>query len=146
MANFGTTGLSADLHRQFRRLGVPYREPTYNPQKTLYAMRLLAAVQDSRIRVMLTHDLYQVIYQNVGESIWLITFFLQAYWCHDRDVSDETVLASVSAPLGICAKQLMNSDEGSRVLRANTREAAERGAFGVPGWVRHWCKPRARWA
>ena len=57
---------------------------------------------------------------------------MQAYWCEDRDVADLSVLEEVAAPHGVNASQLVNSERASQVLRANTAEAAGRGAFGVP--------------
>lgn len=62
-----------------------------------------------------------------------VNSLLQAYWCQDKDVSDEAVLSGLAAPLGVDAVQLIHSDEASQTLRAYTKEAAERGAFGVPG-------------
>ena len=43
-----------------------------------------------------------------------------------------SVLQELASPHGVDASQLVNSDEASQLLRANTAEAAERGAFGVP--------------
>ena len=51
---------TADLRRQLVRHGAPYRDPTYFPQKTVYAMRMLAGVKDHRTRISLSHDLYKV--------------------------------------------------------------------------------------
>lgn len=56
----------------------------------------------------------------------------QAYWCDSKDVSDLEVLKEIAAPHGISATELVNSEEASQRLRANTKEAFERGAFGVP--------------
>ena len=49
-----------DLRRQLTRRGVPYRDPTIFPQKTVYAMRMLAGIEDQETRISLTHDLYRV--------------------------------------------------------------------------------------
>ena len=43
-----------------RRLKVPYREPSNHPQKTVYAMRMLAGIADNQLRASLSHDLYRV--------------------------------------------------------------------------------------
>ena len=52
--------LFSDLRRQLARRGVPYRDPTHFPQRTVYAMRILAGVKDHSTRVSLSHDLYRV--------------------------------------------------------------------------------------
>ena len=51
---------SPDLHRQMHRLAVPYNEPVNHPQKTVNAMRLLAAIPDNSLRVSVSHALYKV--------------------------------------------------------------------------------------
>ena len=51
---------TADLRRQLIRHEAPYRDPTYFLQKTVYAMRMLAGVEDQRTRISLSHDLYRV--------------------------------------------------------------------------------------
>ena len=47
-------------------------------------------------------------------------------------MADLSVLQELATPHGVDASRLVNSDEASQMLRANTAEAAERGAFGVP--------------
>lgn len=61
--------------------------------------------------------------------------WLQAYWCEARDVADLSVLQEVASSHGVDASQLVHSDEASQLLRANTAEAAKRGAFGVPRYI-----------
>ena len=51
---------SSDLHRQMSRHSVPYRDPALNPQRTVYAMRMLAGIHDDRTRISLSHALYRV--------------------------------------------------------------------------------------
>ena len=52
--------LSIDMHRQMHRLGVPHNEPVNHPQKTVNAMRLLAAITDNSLRASVSHALYKV--------------------------------------------------------------------------------------
>ena len=52
--------LSLDMHRQMHRLGVPHNEPVNHPQKTVNAMRLLAAITDNSLRASVSHALYKV--------------------------------------------------------------------------------------
>ena len=49
-----------DLERLAQRHAVPPLVPSSHPQKTLYAMRLLAACPNMSIRSQLTHSLYKV--------------------------------------------------------------------------------------
>ena len=49
-----------DLQRQMIRRGTPYKEPFYNPQKTVTAMRLLSAIPDNKTRALVSHSLYKV--------------------------------------------------------------------------------------
>ena len=56
----------------------------------------------------------------------------QAYWYEGCDVSDHEVLERVARRFGLSSLTLLSSELASRNLRANTAEAAERGAFGVP--------------
>lgn len=50
-------------------------------------------------------------------------------------MADLSVLQEVASSHGVDASQLVHSDEASQLLRANTAEAAERGAFGVPRYI-----------
>lgn len=52
--------VSLDLERLAQRHDVPPLMPSSHPQKTLYAMRLLAACPNMSIRSQLTHSLYKV--------------------------------------------------------------------------------------
>lgn len=59
---------------------------------------------------------------------------LQAYWQEGRNVEEVSELQSVAdrcAP-GLDLPAMAKSAIGSSKLRANTQEAADRGAFGVP--------------
>ena len=50
----------SDLHRQLQRLSVPYSEPVNHPQKTVNAMRMLAAISNDSTRELVSHALYKV--------------------------------------------------------------------------------------
>lgn len=45
------------------------------------------------------------------------------------------MLQEVVGPFGVDASELVHCKTASEQLRANTLEASERGAFGVPGQV-----------
>ena len=55
-----TFNVCVDLERLAQRHSVPPLVPSSHPQKTLYAMRLLAACPNMYIRSQLTHSLYKV--------------------------------------------------------------------------------------
>ena len=101
------------MRRQILRRNVPYRDPVSHPQKTVTAMRLLAAISDHAVRVGVTHSLYK------------------AYWYEQKDVTDLHTLQEAVEPFGLIASDLLNSPE-TALLRSNTLEATEKGAFGVP--------------
>ncbi|CAI8052783.1 2-hydroxychromene-2-carboxylate isomerase [Geodia barretti] len=105
-----------DLRRQLARRGVPYRDPTHFPQKTVYAMRILAGVKDQRTRIALSHDLYR------------------AHFCEDRNLGDPSCLREIASGHGVDVEALVQSTAASQQLRHNTTEVVERGGFGVPSF------------
>lgn len=105
-----------DLVRQLRRRRVPYRTLDVPVQKTVTAMRLLAAISDNDLRAGLSRALYQ------------------AHWCDQRDLTDPSVLEDIASSFGVSSREVLKSEDASRNLRANTSEAASRGAFGVPSF------------
>ena len=48
-------------------------------------------------------------------------------------MTDISVLQAAVEPFGLRAADLLAMSSASAVLRANTAEAAQHGAFGVPG-------------
>ena len=76
-------------------------------------MRLLAAISDHAVRVGVTHSLYK------------------AYWYEQKDVTDLHTLQEAVEPFGLIVSDLLNAPE-TALLRSNTLEATEKGAFGVP--------------
>lgn len=73
-------------------------------------------------------------------SFWIATIvFVQAYWSQQQDVTDPKVLQDAVIPFGLDASELLSSSTASQILRDNTTEASERGAFGVPRCVYKMC-------
>jgi 2-hydroxychromene-2-carboxylate isomerase len=105
-----------DLRRQLARRGVPYRDPTHFPQKTVYAMRILAGIENQRTRITLSHDLYR------------------AHFYEDRNLGDTSFLCEIASSHGVDAEALIQSSSASQQLRSNTAEVVERGGFGVPSF------------
>jgi len=59
----------------------------------------------------------------------------RAYWERDEDISQEPVLAAIARSVGLDADRCLaaaNDQTLKDALRANTEEAAARGAFGSP--------------
>lgn len=59
----------------------------------------------------------------------------QAYWTHDRDISQDGVLADIATAQGIDAAALLAAiatPEVKALLKANTDEVIARGGFGSP--------------
>ena len=58
-----------------------------------------------------------------------------AYWTHDRDISQDTVLAAICAEVGVDPQAFfagIAEPEIKDALRANTDELIARGGFGTP--------------
>lgn len=68
----------------------------------------------------------------------LVDFALQAfeiYWSEDKDISQDEIVEEVCLRVGIDIPTVMEgikSDTVKNILRENTNEAMERGAFGSP--------------
>jgi 2-hydroxychromene-2-carboxylate isomerase len=110
-----------DLIRTFERLDVHATFPTNHPQKSLNAMRLLAATEpEGQTRIKLTHQLYKT------------------YWLDNKDVTDSQVLQSAVSKVGwdVDVNDVLSNENAKEELRRNTDEAIAHGAFGVPSfWV-----------
>ncbi len=50
-------------------------------------------------------------------------------------MTDPKILQDAVSPFGLNASELLDSPAASQILRDNTAEAAQRGAFGVPRCV-----------
>jgi hypothetical protein len=81
-----------DLHRQMHRLGVPYNEPIGHPQRTVNAMRLLAAIADDSLRVLVSHALYKVehspsVHYSLFFCLMIIKIVLLKFYFHCCTIS-----------------------------------------------------------
>ena len=59
----------------------------------------------------------------------------QAYWTHDQDIAQDSVLAAIATAQGLDADALLaaiSSPEGKAQLKANTDAVIARGGFGSP--------------
>jgi len=107
-----------DIHRWAAYLGVPFRFPSRFPVHSLRALRVYFALPEER----------RVAYRDA---------VFRAAWVDDRDLTDDTVLASCVGDEAIARDALVRagSDDVKAELRRSTELAAERGVFGVPTFV-----------
>lgn len=137
--------LCADLARQARRYRVPLHSQLmeHPRRKTLSAMRLISASPEGSIRVRLTHALYKVgwltcpclsMAESAAAHVYTECDPPQAYWCENADVESVTVLQQIADSIHweVSVGTVIGSDQVKGHLIANTKEAAQRGAFGVP--------------
>lgn len=73
--------------------------------------------------------------QSDAEMLRFAGAVFESYWSHDRDISDDQVLAAICAECGIDAQAMFDGiaqpDIKNR-LKANTEELVRRGGFGSP--------------
>jgi 2-hydroxychromene-2-carboxylate isomerase len=95
---------------------VPFAFPSRFPTNSLKAMRLyLALPEEAR------SEFRSAAYE--------------AYWAHDRDLTDDAVLADLLGEHYEAAVAGAATGEVKNVLKENTEEAAKRGVFGAPTFI-----------
>jgi len=105
--------LQADIDRWTKRYSLTFRMNPKFPQNTLKALRMALVAQK--------RGTFDVVHQALFDAMWV----------HEKDLSDEDVLAEIAAKAAMSISDLEDTaikDE----LRANTAEAVARGAFGAP--------------
>jgi 2-hydroxychromene-2-carboxylate isomerase len=105
--------LHVDAIRWADRYGVPLNWNPVFPQNTVNALRL-ALVAEKK-------GAFETVHQPLFD----------AFWIHEKDFSDESVLAEIATNAGLSINDTQEQaikDE----LKANTGEAVERGVFGAP--------------
>ena len=106
-----------DLARQAKKQQKDIRYHPRHPVRTVEAMRMISMVEaDDIVRV----------------SLRIFT----AYWEEGQDISDRSVLNSLAVELGI-SSHLFDDPQAKEKLFAQTKEAHERGVFGVPTMANH---------
>jgi 2-hydroxychromene-2-carboxylate isomerase len=107
--------LPTDLGRWAKRLGVPFAWPARFPTSTVLALRTALAAEKAGRLVEFTHAAYR------------------AYWAEGQDLSDAAVVARVADQAGLPGTSLVAEAPGFKdLLKAQTQEAVDRGAFGAP--------------
>ncbi len=117
-ADQGSARIAMDslrLRRQAHRDGATLNCRNDQPRRTVNAMRLLVAADDSK-RPALTRALYE------------------AYWIHSRDISDPEVLAAIAREHGIDPSAMADPAVKQGLFDA-VDEAVSHGVFGVPAFV-----------
>ena len=67
----------------------------------------------------------------------LVFGYLKGMWVEERDISNPQTIRTIVAESGLDPESLLalaDTPEVESILEANTREAIERGVFGVPTW------------
>lgn len=109
--------IAGDLQRYARRYGV-----TLNPNP-------------HGIINILPADRAAALAEREGVVEQLMAKAYPAMWVDGRDLSDPKVLGEVIAAAGLDAARYLaaiDTDEVKNLLKQNTQEAADRGAFGAP--------------
>jgi 2-hydroxychromene-2-carboxylate isomerase len=109
--------IAGDLQRFARRYGV-----TLNPNP-------------HGIINILPADRAAALAEKEGAVEQLMATAYAAMWVDGRDLSDPEVLGEVIAAAGLDASRYLaaiETDEVKNLLKQNTQEAADRGAFGAP--------------
>jgi 2-hydroxychromene-2-carboxylate isomerase len=114
--------LKKDLQDWARHDGVDIRfPPSIFPVNSVKAMRACCW--------LLTPGRSATAMEAFAEAVF------QAYWTHDQDISQDSVLASIASGQGIDAAALLAAIATPAVkaqLKANTDEVIQRGGFGSP--------------
>lgn len=111
------TYMTRDLERYAKRVGVPMRMNSAFPMNTVQALRGAIVAQQQGF-----FDAYDAA-------------VFKAVWADDQNISDAAVLGAVLSAAGIDAaavNQGVQDEAVKAALKANTDEAAARGAFGAP--------------
>lgn len=105
--------LRTDIERWVKRYSLAFNMNPLFPQNTLKALRLALVAQK--------HGTFEPVHRALFDAMWV----------HEKDLSDENVLAEIAAKAGVPLAEIEDAaikDE----LKANSGEAVDRGAFGAP--------------
>src|SRR5690349_19415424 len=109
--------MTLEMRRNAERTGIPFRMNSRFPVNSLHLMRGAIVAQE------------EGTLQAYSDAVF------KAIWQEDKDLLDSPTLGAVLGGVGIDAKRLMErtAEQGVKdKLKANTDEAAQRGAFGAP--------------
>lgn len=103
-----------DMYRWADQWGIDFKFHPRHPMRTVTVQRTLIAA---------------------GPTQSLIDALYRAYWVDNRDLDDDTELASVLNDAGLDGNALIEQTQDPNIklqLRSATDRVVERGAFGVP--------------
>lgn len=109
--------MKLEMQRNAQRAGVPFRMNSRFPVNSLHLMRGAIAAQED------------------GKLVPYSDAVFTALWRDDKDLTDLNVLGQVLGAAGVDARALLERTGQQAIkdkLKANTDEAAQRGAFGAP--------------
>ena len=98
---------------------IPFNGPPTHPFNSIYALRSVCAVPDDDTRARLTDR------------------YFRAAWAESKALDDLAVLSECLADCGVDQdpEEVATTREHRAALKANTRDAIERGVWGVPSFV-----------
>lgn len=111
--------VGVDIGRWAEHHGVPFRSPSRFPMNTVKPLRMVLQLPDAQ-RAPLVAAIYR------------------AYWAEDRDISDDAVLASIAASVGLDGAALVagtKSEAVKALLKEATDEAQRTGLCGAPSFL-----------
>jgi len=112
----------SDLRNWANHYGVPFTFSSRFPLNTLLPQRFLSAA---------------VLDKGEQGIAPLALALFEAYWVHDRDISNPQVAGAVADEVGLDGNTLLalaSQAPAKDALRATTDEAVARGAFGAPSF------------
>ena len=111
--------LAEDHRRWAKRLGLSFN----HPKAPLFPISSTKA-----LRCAIVARAY------AKEEAWIFAVY-DAYWVHNWDISQVSVLEDIANQLGLDGKRLLEEQDGSdarEALIATSKEGQDRGAFGAP--------------
>ena len=109
-----------DVGRRSARYGFAFNKPTVFPRSSVLASRVALVLESHSSRVEFSKLVFRANFEE------------------DRDISDESVIASILVSLGEEPGHIITSalsEENRGRLRSATEEAAGRGIFGAPSFL-----------
>jgi 2-hydroxychromene-2-carboxylate isomerase len=109
---------AADALLLAARYDIPFEGPPSHPFNSIYALRSVCAVEER-------------------QRLPLAEAYFRAAWARGESLEDPAVLTRCLAEVGIAQDPEETASDGRwrALLKANTAEALERGAWGVPTFV-----------
>lgn len=106
-----------ELTRWSKRLGIPIQlHPTYFPSNEVGALALVLAAEQ--------HD---------GSGLTVAAELSHDLWNQNANIADADYLSQQATSRGL--SELLDTEQCSEIMSANTKELLARGGFGVPTFI-----------